>query len=104
MNREKQVEEIYEQIKYTTGSYDSDARDCAAILYDYMGYRKASEVINAFSEELIKRFNDLEYYANTPRKTIKVDELRAQVDWILHEVTVNTIKEFAEKYVEAMNG
>ena len=79
--------------------------------YDYVaekmvakGYRKASEVINEFSEELIKRFNDLEYNANTPRKTVKVDELREQMDWILHEVAVNTIKEFAEKYVEAMNG
>lgn len=66
------------------------------------GYRKASDVINEFSEELIKRFNDLEYNANTPRKTVKVDELRAQVDWILHEVSVNTIKEFAEKYVEVI--
>lgn len=58
--------------------------------------------IEKFSEELIKRFNDLEYNANTPRKTVRVDELRAQMDWILHEVAVNTIKEFAEKYVEAM--
>ena len=65
------------------------------------GYRKASDVINEFSEELIKRFNDLEYNANTPRKTVKVDELRAQMDWILHEVVIETIKEFAEKYAEA---
>lgn len=58
--------------------------------------------IEKFSEELIKRFNDLEYQANTPRKTVKVDELRAQMDWILHEVAVNTIKEFTEIYMEAM--
>jgi hypothetical protein len=66
------------------------------------GYRKASEVINEFAEELIERFNDLEYNANTPRKTVRVDELRAQVNWILNEVVVNTIKEFTEKYVETM--
>ena len=60
--------------------------------------------IEKFSEELIKRFNDLEYQTNTARKTIKVDELRAQIDWILREVSVNTIKEFTEKYVESMNG
>ena len=40
MNREEQIEEIYEQIKYNTGSYDSDARSCAEILYDYANYRK----------------------------------------------------------------
>ena len=79
-----------------------ECADCEAIRLYNKGYRKASEVINEFVKELIKRFNDMEYNANTPRKTVKVDELRAQVDWILHEVTVNTIKEFAEKYVEAM--
>ena len=56
--------------------------------------------IENFSEELIKRFNDLEYRANTPRKTIRVDELKSQMDWILHEVAINTIKEFTEKFME----
>lgn len=58
--------------------------------------------IKDFAKELIERFNDLEYNANTPRKTVKVDELRVQMDWILHEVAPKTIKEFAEKYVEVV--
>ena len=58
--------------------------------------------VQKFAEELIERFNDLEYNANTPRKTVKVDELREQMDWMLHEVVPNTIREFTEKYVEAM--
>lgn len=58
--------------------------------------------IENFSEELIKHFNDLEYRANTPRKTIRVDELQAQMDWILHKVAVDTIKEFTEEFVEAV--
>ena len=56
--------------------------------------------IRKFSEELIEHFNALEYNPNTPRKTVKVDELRAQMDWMLHEVVTDTIKEFAEKYIE----
>lgn len=56
--------------------------------------------IKKFAEELVEHFNDLEYNANTPRKTVKVDELRAQVDWVLREVVPKTIKEFAEKYAE----
>jgi hypothetical protein len=39
--RHKQIDEIYECIKYNTGSYDDDARSCAEILYDYLGYRKS---------------------------------------------------------------
>lgn len=52
MNREEQIKEIYEQIKYCTGSYDSDAKDCANILYDYLGYRKASDVAKEIFEKL----------------------------------------------------
>lgn len=58
--------------------------------------------IKKFAAELIEKFNDLEYNANTPRKTVKVDERRSQMDWILHEVVTDTIKEFAEKCVEEM--
>lgn len=109
MDTNKQIEEMAQVIGSCEGvsDYDCDRGTCAqckATRVYGIGYRKASDVIKAFSEELIERFNDLEYNANTPRKTVKVDELRAQMDWILHEVAVNTIKEFAEKYVEAMNG
>ena len=40
MTNHEQIQEIYEQIKYSTGSYDDDARSCAEILYGYCGYRK----------------------------------------------------------------
>ena len=38
--KQEQIDEIYEYIKYNTGSYDDDARSCAEILYNYLGYRK----------------------------------------------------------------
>ena len=41
MMRDGQFYEIYEQIKYSTGCYDDDARSCAEILLDYLGYRKS---------------------------------------------------------------
>lgn len=115
MNKEKQIEEmvkshcvfygeckkcpVYPQSFDPVGTCFTGCR----MLYN-AGYRKASDIINEFSEELIKRFNDLEYNANTSRKTVKIDELRDQVDWVLHEVSINTIREFTEKYVEAMDG
>jgi hypothetical protein len=39
MNKEQQINEVYLQIKYTTGCYDADTRSCANILFD-TGYRK----------------------------------------------------------------
>lgn len=43
ISKEKQIEEIAEQIQYTTGSYRSDAESCAEILYEQMNYRRQSE-------------------------------------------------------------
>ena len=108
MNRNKQIEEMAKIIAKNVYAVDEpnidfmpNAKNASKELFN-TGYRKVSDIINEFSKELIKRFNDMEYNANTPRKTVKVDELRAQVDWVLHEIAVNTIKEFTEKYVEAM--
>lgn len=47
--QEKQIEEyyeIYEQIKYTTGCYDDNARMVADIIVNDLGYRKESEWIS----------------------------------------------------------
>jgi hypothetical protein len=51
-------------------------------------------------EEIEKSIANLEYKVNTPRKTVKVEELKAQVNWILHDVVPNTIAEFRKKYTE----
>ena len=52
MDREKQIEEIYEEIKYGTGSYSDDARSVAEILYD-IGYRKQNEVAMEIIGEIL---------------------------------------------------
>lgn len=54
MNKEEQIDEMSNQIKYTTGCYSSNALMCAEILYD-MGYRKRNtshwrEIRNAYGE------------------------------------------------------
>lgn len=87
MNREKQVEEIYEQIKYNTGSYDSDARCCAEILYDYCGYRKASEIFEKLEESMAVNSyeNKSESYMEGVYDTLtwvfgKIDELKSNME------------------------
>ena len=57
-----------------------------------------AEVEEIFAE-IDKRIASLEYRANTPRKTVKVEELKAQCDWILHEVIPKTLAEFKKKYI-----
>lgn len=81
MNREEQVEEIYEQIKYNIGSYDSDARSCAEILYDYANYRKQEwiSVKDRLPEEDIRVL----VYLNTNRSYTKMDtDRRFEGKWV----------------------
>ena len=57
-----------------------------------------AEVEKIFAE-IEGRISSMEYRANTPRKTVKVEELKEQVDWVLHEVVPDTIAELKKKYI-----
>lgn len=50
-----------------------------------------AEAIKEFAERLKEHIEDLEYKANTPRKTVSVQTLYDQINWVLNEVIPNTI-------------
>ena len=50
-----------------------------------------SEAIKEFAERLITTFNDMECQAKTTRKTVRVEELIDQANWIIHTVAIETI-------------
>lgn len=59
-----------------------------------------SEVAREIFEEIEANINALEYNAKTPRKTVSVDELKAQMDWVLREVIPGTLAKIKQKYTE----
>lgn len=59
-------------------------------LQSYISKQK-SEAVREFAEKLKQKFNGLEYNANTTRKTLAVDVVERQMDWVLHEVTTSEI-------------
>lgn len=76
-------EELIKALQYDRHQYEKGYNDG----YDD-GYRKA---IEEFAERSKERFESLEYRTNTKRKTVPVDELDSQMNWALHEVSVQTI-------------
>ena len=56
------------------------------------------ETAREICEKIKSRFNASEYRTNTKRKTIKVEELCEQMDWVLHKVGINIIDEIAKEY------
>jgi replicative DNA helicase len=104
MSREKQIEEMYADLsaimaeEYCQRSLITPHFTAEKMIAK--GYRKASDVAKEIFAEIEKTIADLEYRANTPRKTVKVEELKAQCDWILHEVVPKALAELKKKYTE----
>ncbi len=59
-----------------------------------------AEAIKEFAEKVKEHFKDLEYRAKTKRKTVSVDELESQMNWVLHEVSLETIDNLAKEMTE----
>ena len=43
---------------------------------------------------------DILFRAKTKRKTISVEELKAQMDWILHEIVIKNIDETLKEVMD----
>lgn len=50
-----------------------------------------AEAYKEFAEKAKENFLNLQYNAKTNRKTVKIEELKKQMDWILHEVAVEVL-------------
>ena len=118
MNEEKQIE------KMSFNEVDLMAQDinrhCADLAENYcgeincltclahelidQGWRNEALVLVECFEKIEKRFASLEYRANTSRKTVSVEELIAQVNWILYEVVPKTISELKQEMLGGYDG
>lgn len=85
---------------YDLRTMEAVVTDCANETYND-GFAEGAREILA---EIEKKIADLEYQAKIPRKTVKVEELKAQMNWILHEVIPQIIAEIKEKYTEGKKG
>ena len=62
--------------------------------------RIKTETAREIFEEIEKKISSMEYNTNTARKTVKVEELKEQVNWVLHGVIPDMIVELKKKYTE----
>lgn len=58
------------------------------------------QAVREFAEKLKESFNSLEYASSkTKRKTLNVDVVKSQMDWVLHEVTAKEIDDLVKEMV-----
>ena len=95
-NKEKYIEEIALYIceKYSTTCIGCP--ECIAI-------ERAREIYRAFVKEVFlsieKRIAGLNYQVDDSRKVIRIEELKKQVNWVLHEVLPHLISEIKNEYM-----
>ena len=76
--------------------------DYAEELYN-AGYRKATDVAEEIFAEIEKKIASMEYKVRTSRKTVKVEELIDQMNWLLHKVVPEEIAKLKKKHTEDTN-
>lgn len=57
------------------------------------------EAYKEFVKKAKEKFQNLEYSANTDRKTVKVEEMKEQINWVLHSVAAETLDNLLKELV-----
>lgn len=57
------------------------------------------EAYKEFAKKLKEVFLNLQYNAKTIRKTVKIEELKEQMDWLLHTVAIETVDNLLKEMV-----
>lgn len=58
-----------------------------------------SEAYKEFAEKAKENFLNLQYNAKTDRKTVKIEELKEQMDWLLHKVAIEMLENLLKEMV-----
>ena len=62
-----------------------------------------AEAYKTFAEKLKEEFLNLQYNAKTDRKNVKIEELKEQMNWLLHTVAIETVDNLLKEMVGEEN-
>lgn len=111
VEKDKEIKLLQERTVILRGAVDTQKNDnkrLAGYLADSISHEPRSEAeikaeaYKELAQKLKEQFNDLEFNVKTPLKTVKVEELRNQVNWILREVVIQTIDSVLNECVEVV--
>lgn len=104
------IKELTEEIKDLEADYDRVYEQAEADIHANMADggtschwcmdKTKADTIKMVQRVLKESFEVLEYDANINRKTVKVEELYDQVNWVLHEVVPNRIDDVVRELLE----
>lgn len=99
--QQAEIERLREELASKDLKYSLLEREKAEDISGFVDELKLvrAEAIKELAQQMKKRFLKLEYRAKTPRKTIRIEELQEQMDWVLHSVSIETIDNLVKEMV-----
>ena len=100
INANMNADHALAEIERLTAERDVMHQDViAAEEYAWQCKTAKAEAYKEFAERLKERFDALEWKADTTRKTLPIDFVKEQMEWILKEVSVETIDNLLKEMV-----
>lgn len=98
INRQKaEIDNLNKQMEWLTG-YNGNLMSANTALSEEILLAK-TKAYKEFAERLKEEFLNLQYNAKTNRKTVKIEELKKQMDWLLHTVAIETLDNLLKEMV-----
>ena len=92
MNRQKsEIERLHKENKILSCNADTAFQDRLNECRELFVPEIKAEAYKTFAEKLKEEFLNLQYNAKTDRKTVKIEELKEQMNWLLHKVAIETV-------------
>lgn len=98
INRQRaEIDNLNKQMEWLTG-YNGNLMSANTALSEEILLAK-TKAYKEFAERLKEEFLNLQYNAKTNRKTVKIEELKKQMDWLLHTVAIETLDNLLKEMV-----
>ncbi len=100
INRQKsEIERLHKENKILSRNADTAFQDGLNECRELFAPEIKAEAYKTFAENLKEEFLNLQCNAKTNRKTVEIEELKEQMDWLLHTVAIETLENLLKEMV-----
>lgn len=100
INRQKaEIEKLKAENRILSRNGDTAFQDGLNERRELFEPKIKAEAYKEFEEKAKENFLNLQYNAKTDRKTVKIEELKEQMDWLLHTVAIETVENLLKEMV-----
>lgn len=94
-----EIKRLHKENKILSRNADTAFQDGLNECRELFAPEIKAEAYKTFAEKLKEEFLNLQYNANTDRKNVKIEELKQQMDWLLHTVAIETVENLLKEMV-----